>query len=68
VALTTDGIRETRNGEGEPFGLQRLQAVIRENSAGSAAEIRDAVLERLHAFRGEAPMEDDVTLVLLKLA
>jgi len=68
VALVTDGIRETRNGDGEIFGLRRLEAAIRENSAGNAADIRDAVLAHLDAFRGKAPMEDDVTLVLLKLA
>lgn len=68
VALTTDGVRETRNSDNEFFGLQRLQSAIREHSGGSAAEIRDAVLARLDAFRGKAPMEDDVTLVLLKLA
>jgi sigma-B regulation protein RsbU (phosphoserine phosphatase) len=68
VALVTDGIRETRNGDGDLFGLKRLEAAIREHSAGGAAHIRDAVLARLDAFRGKAPMEDDVTLVLLKLA
>ena len=68
VALVTDGIRETRNEDGELFGLRRLEAAIRENRAGGAADIRDAVLAHLDAFRGKAPMEDDVTLVLLKLA
>ncbi len=68
LSIDLDENETSRNSDGELFGLKRLEAAIREHAAAGAADIRDAVLERLDAFRGDAPMEDDVTLVLLKLA
>lgn len=66
--LHTDGVYETRNPEGESYGLPRLENVI----AGvpltaTAAAIRDAVLEDLLAFRGRGPQEDDITLVIARV-
>jgi sigma-B regulation protein RsbU (phosphoserine phosphatase) len=48
------------------FGLQRLREVVRDHAAESAAGINDAVINNLHAFQGDAPQEDDITLVVVK--
>jgi serine phosphatase RsbU (regulator of sigma subunit) len=35
---------------------------------GSAEEVRDAVLRDVDSFRGDAPQEDDVTLVVVRIS
>ena len=67
VVIGTDGITETRNTAGELFGSERVREIIRANAAAPAAAIQAAVIQAVHAFRGEAPQEDDVTLVVVKL-
>ncbi len=67
IVIGTDGISETRNPAGEPFGGGRLREVVRANAGLPAADIQSAVIETLNAFRGDAPQEDDVTLVIVKL-
>lgn len=64
----TDGIWETRNAKDELFGKERLRAIIRSQAAKPAEGIRDAVLEAVQAYRGDAAQEDDITLVVVKAA
>jgi sigma-B regulation protein RsbU (phosphoserine phosphatase) len=68
VVVGTDGIREAFNERGEMFGPERLRRVIAEHAHESAESIRDAVISRVHAFMGESAPEDDITLVVVKLA
>jgi serine phosphatase RsbU (regulator of sigma subunit) len=66
LVLTTDGILETHNQNGEMFGRHRLKKIIR-RCAGSGVEgIRLAVIDAVKAFRGQGHQEDDITLVVLK--
>lgn len=67
VVIGTDGITETRNTAGEFFGSERVREIVHANAAASAADIQAAVIQAVQAFRGEAPQEDDVTLVVVKL-
>jgi sigma-B regulation protein RsbU (phosphoserine phosphatase) len=67
LVIGTDGITETRNGAGEFFGNQRVREIIRANASRPPADIQAAVIGAVQAFRGEAPQEDDVTLVVVKL-
>jgi phosphoserine phosphatase RsbU/P len=67
VVIGTDGITETRNRSGELLGNERVREIIRANASRSAADIQTAVIEAVQAFRGDAPQEDDVTLVVVKL-
>ena len=64
--LYTDGITETRRGE-ELFGEDRLTAALAAAAGASAEELADAVLAALDAFRA-APSEDDLALLVLRLA
>ena len=66
LLLVTDGIAETRNTAGEMYGRERFQAAVRLGIPHNAESIRDTVLYDLAAFRGTAPQEDDVTLVVVK--
>jgi sigma-B regulation protein RsbU (phosphoserine phosphatase) len=67
VVIGTDGITETRNRSGDLFGSERIRDIIRTHAASSAAGIQSAVIEAVQTFRGDAPQEDDVTLVVVKL-
>lgn len=67
VVVGTDGIRETQNDSGEMFGLNRFRKAIRRHAAKSAEEIKSRIIADLKIFRGEAPQEDDITLVVIKL-
>jgi sigma-B regulation protein RsbU (phosphoserine phosphatase) len=66
IIVGTDGIRETHNEENEMFGLDRLREIIRKHAAESAEEIQQGVIDALRTFQGDAPQEDDITLVLIK--
>ncbi len=66
LLVGTDGLWESENSQGEPYGKDRLREVIRSNSAKSAQEIATAINADLDGFRGEARQEDDITFVLVK--
>jgi sigma-B regulation protein RsbU (phosphoserine phosphatase) len=67
ILVGTDGIRETRNEEGDMFGQSRLREIIREQADQSSASIKEAIIESLRDFRKTASQEDDITLVAIKL-
>jgi sigma-B regulation protein RsbU (phosphoserine phosphatase) len=67
IVLGTDGIREALNMEGEMFGLDRLRQAIRRNATKSADAMQKAIFDEVNIFRGAAPQQDDMTLVVVKL-
>jgi len=67
IFLGTDGIWETRNIDGEMFGKERLHEIIRSNAQKPAKEIQKEVLVELDKFRGSTVLEDDVTIVVIKV-
>jgi phosphoserine phosphatase RsbU/P len=66
LLIGTDGIWESQDPDGHFFGKRRLRALIRENAHRSAEGIRDAVLEAVTEFRENTPLQDDITLVVIK--
>ncbi len=67
LLIGTDGIWEAKNLHDEMFTKYRLQEVVRENADRKADDIADAITERVAAFRGDIPQEDDITLVVIKV-
>ncbi len=67
VMVGTDGIREAQNEKGEMFGWNRIYETMRKNAAQSAKNILNSIIENLSVFQGDAPQEDDITLVVVKL-
>ncbi len=67
VVVGTDGIRETQNENQEMFGINRFRSAIRTHADKSAEEIKNHIIADLMDFQGEAPQEDDITLVVVKL-
>jgi serine phosphatase RsbU (regulator of sigma subunit) len=67
IFLSTDGIWEALNQEGEMFGKERIYDIIRKNSSLSASEIIKTILGSLKSFQQDAQIEDDITLVVIKI-
>ncbi len=67
IILCTDGIWEARNLQGEMFGKERIYNIIQKNSSLSANEIINIMLSSLKSFQQGAPIEDDITLVVVKI-
>jgi serine phosphatase RsbU (regulator of sigma subunit) len=67
IFLSTDGIWEACNLKGEMFGKARIYDIIQKNSSLSAAEIIDITLASLTSFQQGAPIEDDITMVVIKI-
>lgn len=66
ILIGTDGIWEARRDDGEMFGKPRLKEVIRHHH-GSAEQLADAIRSAMYSWVGEAPLQDDVTFVILKV-
>jgi sigma-B regulation protein RsbU (phosphoserine phosphatase) len=64
IVAWTDGIVEARNPRGEPFGEERLHAIVQ--NGGSA----DAVIEAVYRWRDRDATEDadDLTIVIVDVA
>jgi len=67
VLLFTDGVTEAMNEAGEPFGEERLAALVEEHGDLPFEELRERILREIRAFVGSASLHDDLTLVLLKV-
>jgi sigma-B regulation protein RsbU (phosphoserine phosphatase) len=63
LVLYSDGVSETVNAAGQAFGFERLRALLA--AGGEPQRIHDAVLASVNAFRGEEPLVDDLSLVVL---
>jgi len=67
LLLTTDGIIEAMDKDGELFGFPRLRAAVTRLAKGSAKEIVEGVMTEVGAFAGETGLRDDATLVAVKI-
>jgi sigma-B regulation protein RsbU (phosphoserine phosphatase) len=67
IIIATDGIWENRNGRGEMFGKQRFRALVRQKRDLSARDIVAHVIRELLAFSGPRKVDDDITLVVVKV-
>jgi sigma-B regulation protein RsbU (phosphoserine phosphatase) len=66
LVIGTDGIWETLDRQGEMFGKQRLEELVRTHAHLPARRIVQAVMAALDAFRQGAAVVDDATLVVVK--
>ncbi len=66
--LHSDGIYETRNESDESYGLDRLIEIVRDHGHGTAEVLRDAIVADVERFRGSVLPDDDVTVVVARVA
>ena len=67
ITIATDGIWEARDSKGEMFSKDRIRKIIRRNATKTANEIQNAVLDSLKRFQKDVKLEDDMTLVVIKI-
>jgi sigma-B regulation protein RsbU (phosphoserine phosphatase) len=67
ILMGTDGIWEACSVHGEMFGKERIRALIKSHAGASAKTIRDRLVGALKDFCGSSELEDDITMVVIKL-
>ena len=63
----SDGVTEAMDGLGREFGNERLLAVVESAGDKSARGMVDAIFSAVWSFRGDAPPNDDMTAVAIKI-
>jgi len=66
ITLYTDGLTDVFNQRGEMPGVEGLQAVIGEASYLPLCEMKQAIVDRVAAWR-KGPATDDPSLVLMEV-
>jgi sigma-B regulation protein RsbU (phosphoserine phosphatase) len=67
LVICSDGILESMNAHRELFSFDRLQQALGELGHHNAAEIAARLLEAARNFAGSAELEDDATIVVIKV-
>ncbi len=62
----TDGLVEQENAEGVPFGVHRMEQVLSRHRGMEVADIQQALVDQVQAFRGSEPAFDDTALLTLR--
>jgi sigma-B regulation protein RsbU (phosphoserine phosphatase) len=66
--LFTDGLVETEDETGEPFGMTRLEALLKIHRQGELPALMGQVDAAVRAHRGPQDAADDATMVALRFA
>ena len=61
----TDGVTETENDQGEGWGQQRLENLLRSCSRKTPEQIIKGILDQVSMFANGQPQQDDMTLVVM---
>ena len=65
LVLYTDGISEAQNKKGDFYGENRMLDVLKANQNSTALQIQDSIMNDISKFMNEAPMLDDLTLMII---
>ena len=68
LVFYSDGVDEQPNEKGEEFGRERIMRILKKHGTESPQGIADAIIAAVDAFRGAAPIFDDQTVVVLRVA
>jgi sigma-B regulation protein RsbU (phosphoserine phosphatase) len=66
LVVTSDGVTEAMNENGEFFGEARLHEFLSLLNGGSAREILDSIVEGVRQFTGPKGAGDDLTILVLR--
>jgi len=67
VFLYTDGLTETRNGDDEEFGTERVEALLHALHDQPVGTLIRRMSEELQSFCGRPVADDDITLIALRI-
>jgi len=65
LVLYSDGLIEAVDDDGEPFGFDRFEQVLRDSGHLAADDIKKTLLNTIRKFTRNRPPEDDQTLVVV---
>jgi len=65
LLMFTDGLSDSRSSEGESFGLDRIDACLRETPNLSSPEFVNEIITRVDRFSDGADLIDDLTVLVL---
>lgn len=68
LLLYTDGVTEAFNLDQEQFGQERLVEFLQNAADLSASDMLQVVRQGIHAYSGNTPLADDLTLIALKIS
>ena len=63
----TDGITESENSVGDPFGEQRLERILCDCACRDPQEILQHILDELSTYSAGCSQRDDITLVVMQV-
>lgn len=66
LVLYTDGILERQSLDGEPFEIQRLQQLVKNNQHSTAEQLTNDIIDTVYNFGSQKRWLDDVTVVVVK--
>ncbi|MCJ2165770.1 MULTISPECIES: SpoIIE family protein phosphatase [unclassified Pseudodesulfovibrio] len=66
LLISTDGLWEEHNPNGEMFGRDRIRAILRNHAKESAQDILKSLCDAVREFSGSGRREDDLTIVVVK--
>jgi serine phosphatase RsbU (regulator of sigma subunit) len=64
--LFTDGLVESENAAGEPFGMERIESILIEHRGSGRPGLLAAVDEAVRVHRGAVDAADDATMLALR--
>jgi sigma-B regulation protein RsbU (phosphoserine phosphatase) len=63
----TDGITEAMNEQNELFGEEKLHSILKNKSSARSSEIVNEIWGAVQSFRGSTDVNDDMTMVVVKV-
>lgn len=66
-AFFTDGVTEAMNENNELFGDEKLNSILKNKSKVRSTDIVNEIWNSVKNFRGEAEVNDDMTMVVVKV-
>jgi serine phosphatase RsbU (regulator of sigma subunit) len=66
LILYTDGVTEAENAMGEPYGLHRLETLVRENLSQDADALCTTIMDDVRRHEADGKRSDDVTLIVIR--
>ena len=66
LVVLSDGVYDAKAFDGDRFGQQRIEQIIRVNRRQSAMKIIDALRQEVDRFMGDRSADDDQTGIIIK--
>jgi len=66
IVYLSDGIVEALDANGDPFGFDQLEAVLRSVRGKSPSEVQESILSAIARHSGARPADDDRTVMVLR--